>query len=34
MGISSIIMMTVILGIFWGGFSVMVYRTITTKYED
>lgn len=33
MGISAIIMMVLILTIFWGGFAVMVYRTLTTKYE-
>ncbi|MFE8697865.1 MetS family NSS transporter small subunit [Cytobacillus sp. FJAT-53684] len=31
MGISAIIMMVLILGVFWGGFSIMIYRTLSLK---
>ncbi|PWW32125.1 hypothetical protein DFO73_101388 [Cytobacillus oceanisediminis] len=31
---SAIFMMAVTLGLFWGGFSYMVYRTLTTDYDD
>ncbi|MFJ7726895.1 MetS family NSS transporter small subunit [Neobacillus sp. NPDC097160] len=34
MGATAIIMMVLTLGIFWGGFSVMIYRTLTTKYDN
>lgn len=31
---SAIIMVILTLGLFWGGFSYMVYRTLTTDYDD
>ncbi len=34
MGASAIIMMILTLGIFMGGFSVMIYRTLTAKYDN
>ncbi|KAF0815919.1 hypothetical protein KIS4809_5290 [Bacillus sp. ZZV12-4809] len=31
---SAIIMMILTLSLFWGGFSYMVFRTLTTDYDD
>jgi len=34
MSASAVVIMILMLGIFWGGFSYMVYRTLTTDYEN